>query len=398
MNFWRSLSGMVEVRLTSADLPGALRSINQANIEIFSACQIGELTLEFTVHRGDFKRVRRLARKRGERLDLMSRDGIYWTLRRFAARPVLMFGFGLILTLTLYLPGQIYFVEVEGNSTIPTAQILDTAAQCGIGFGADRRSVRSEQMKNTLLQAMPDLQWAGINTYGCRAVISVKERPKEETQSMKGGVSSIVATRDGIVKEIIVQSGNKVCAPGQAVKAGQVLISGYTDCGICIRATRAQGEIYAQTQRNLSVILPLEYDGKVTIQGQTKKYSLLIGKKLINFFKDSGISHTSCDKMYSVDYITLPGNLQLPIALVTENMISYETADGTLDQEVAESRVKVFSHKYLTDTMVAGQIHQKFESIQHSDSACILLGRYACLEMIGKTRLEENIHDYGQSD
>lgn len=397
MNFWNSISGMVEVRLTSADPAGALAIINRAGIEIFSACQIGDLTLSFVLRRSDYRRVRRLTRKRGEVLELVDREGMYWTFRQLMRRPVLVAGLVLLFFLTVYLPGQIYFVEVEGNIHVPSAQIIEKAVQCGIRFGADRRAVRSEKMKNALLQAVPDLQWAGINTYGCRAVISVKERPEQESSEEKGGVSSIVAVRDGIIKAVTAESGNRLCVPGQAVKAGQVLISGYTDCGICIRATRAKGEIYAQTQRDMSTVLPLRYNEKGQHLSQEKKYSLLFGKKLINFSKDSGISTPGCDKMYSVDYITLPGKLRLPIALVTETVVKYDTTVSTMEKNTAQRLIEDFSTGYLHDTMTAGQILQRFETLQWSKDACILSGRYACEEMIGKTRFEENFQNYEQA-
>ena len=397
MNFWRSLSGMVEVRITSADPAGFLSVINGSGIEVFNVYAEGDLSLHFFIRRADYRRLRRLTRKRGELLELLARDGLYWAIRRLTARPVLLAGLALLLFLTVYLPGQIYFVEVEGNTRIPSAQIIEKAADCGIAFGADRREVRSEKMKNTLLQAMPQLQWAGINTFGCRAVISVKERPVEEPKNLKTGVSSIVADRDGIVKAITVQSGNRLCVPGQAVKAGQVLISGYTDCGICIRATRAKGEIFAETKRQLTLVLPLQYTQKGQTHAQEKKYSLLIGKKLINFSKDSGISTTGCDKMYEVDYITLPGGLKLPIGLVTETIVSYDALDVTLDRESAQTVIETFSTDYLTDSMIAGQIMHRFQTLQWSETICLLQGHYACTEMIGKTRLEENIYDYGQT-
>ena len=214
----------------------------------------------------------------------------------------------------------------------------------------------------------------------------------------QGTVSSIVATRDGIIQEITVHSGNRLCQPGQAVKAGQVLISGYTDCGICIRATRAQGEVFAQTQRDLTVILPLQYTQKGKIEKSDNRYSLLIGKKLINFSKDSGISTPGCDKMYSVEYMVLPGGLKLPLALVTQTVVYYETDSVTMEEEAAQALMQDYSLHYLRDTMIAGQILQKFQTFQSSESLCILRGRYACLEMIGATRLEENLRDYGQTD
>ena len=47
-----------------------------------------------------------------------------------------------------------------------------------------------------------------------------------------------------------------LCAPGQAVSKGQVLISGYTDCGLCVLSQRAQGEVMAYTGRSFSALMP----------------------------------------------------------------------------------------------------------------------------------------------
>lgn len=398
MDFWRSLSGTVEVELISADPAGALRAINDTGIVVYHARQNGDLTLRFELQRKDYRRLRLLAKKRGERLSFHGRQGLYWAVRQLFRRPVLVLGILLILGLSIYLPTHIYFVEVEGNTSIPARLILEKAESCGIGFGSIRREVRSEQMKNALLEAIPDLQWAGINTYGCRAVISVRERTEPEHSPIKSGVSSIIAARDGVIRELTVLNGNPVCKVGQAVKAGQVLISGYTDCGICIRATRSEGEVYAETQRVLTAVMLSEYSQRGQMSGQERKYSLIIGKKQINFYKDSGISDTSCDKMYSVNYITLPGGFQLPIAFVTEVWTYYETQPAQVSDEAADAILSEFSGYYLTGTMTAGQIEERTESIQRKDGICCLHGRYACLEMIGKTRLEENLDDYGETD
>jgi sporulation protein YqfD len=151
--------------------------------------------------------------------------------------------------LTIFLPTRVLFIHVEGNSTVEERRILEAAQECGIRFGASRRQVRSEKMKNRLLEKVPELKWAGVNTSGCTAVISVREQPVQEQRTGYTGISSIVAACDGRITSCTVTKGNGLCAPGQVVQKGQLLISGYLDCGICIRVTGAEGEIFAETRQ-----------------------------------------------------------------------------------------------------------------------------------------------------
>lgn len=398
MNIWRSMAGMVQVRLTSADLTAAFMAMGNQEIEAFGIQWENELTAEFAIPRKDFRKLKALTRKRGDALQIKGRRGLYWAVHRLLKRPVLCFGILFLTIMTLYLPTRVLFVEVEGNSAVDTNRILEAAEQCGLGFGTNRRTIRSEQLKNRLLQQIDGLQWAGVNTYGCRAVISVKERqPKQEKQD-GNIVTSIVASRDGIIEQITVHSGNRLCTPGQAVQAGQVLISGYTDCGICIRAGRAEGEVFARTTRHLNAVFPMDHQEKGQIRSTQKKISLLIGKKQINFFQDSGISTPGCDKMYSINYLTLPGGFRLPLALIIETRITYEYAIDSAAEDAASRWLTQFAGRYLTGQMIAGEICRRAENMERSDNALVLHGYYECLEMIGQTRYEEKFHDYGEAD
>lgn len=394
MGIFQSFAGTVRVELTSADLAGALTAINSVGIILFSTVQTGDLTMEMTLYRRDYADLVKLIRRRGEKLRLVNRLGLYWTGKRLLKRPILLIGVAFLLWLVLFLPTRVLFIRVEGNVTIPTRLILEQAAQCGIDFGAARREVRSEQMKNALLGAIPELQWAGINTTGCVATISVRERAEVEEVDQGTGVSSIVAIRDGVVQEMTVLRGSPTCQVGQAVQAGEVLISGYTDCGISIQATRAQGEVFAQTKRCLVLVSPGEYIEKGEVQRIEKKYSLLIGKKRINFYKDSGILDTSCDKMYFEYVLTLPGGFALPIALAVEQSTYYTSHTVSTDEERLQETLSRFAEQYLLSQMVAGQILERQEVV---DQGC-LYGEYACQEMIGREQSEEIIQSNGESN
>ncbi len=398
MRQFTSLSGFVAVQLTGADIPALLQKAIKAGIHLYRVQQLDMLTVDVWVRRRNLQKLIDIANNQGAKAAVIRRSGIYWLWMSLIRRPVLIAGITLILLLSWFIPTRILFISVEGNTNIPANLILEKAAQCGIAFGANRREVRSEKMKNSLLEALPELQWTGINTYGCTAVISVRERTQSDELSANRGVSSIVAQRDGIIYSCTVTSGNPLCVEGQAVRAGETLVSGYTDCGIKIQATRAEAEVYAQTVRQLTVKSPLDYIQKGEAYRVTEKYSLILGKKRINFSKDSGISPTGCDKMYLQYYCVLPGGFQLPIAIAVEQWHHYQTDNVTAASEMSQVCAEEFAQGYLAEQMLSGKILGELESADVGDTVYTLTGRYVCLEMIGRERSEEIIKHHVQSD
>ena len=387
MNLYRSLAGEIRATLTGADIPGTLAAASRAGILLRDVTAEAEFSVCVTLSRGDYRRLSALADRRGDLLRPAGRRGLYWDLGRLSRRRVLLAGLAALLALSAYVPGRVVILEVEGNSRIPASRILEAASECGISFGVSRREVRSEKVKNALLEAMPELSWAGVNTYGCRAVITVRERDPEPEQENTGTVSSIVAARDGHILSCDVSRGSGLCAPGQAVTEGQVLISGYTDCGLCITAGRAEGEVMAATSRHLTALTPLDAAAKGRETGVSVKYSLIVGKKRINFDNNSGISGASCDRMVANYHLTLPGGYRLPVTLVKETVTVSELDEVRTG---GESVLKGFAAEYLGTQMIAGTITGAVETVTEGDGVWVLEGEYACTEMIGRERAEQN--------
>ena len=245
-------------------------------------------------------------------------------------------------------------------------------------------------MKNALLHKIPDLEWAGINTSGCTATISVKEKTainiKQEDNNQ---VSSIIASRDGIIQSCTVYRGNSLCTVGQAVKAGQKLVSGYMDSGLVIQTTRADAEINAYTFRELCAISPMPSYQRGEIVDIKTKYQIFIGKKSINLYNDSGNIDTNCGKMYERKYICLPGGFTLPVGIVKETILHYDEKAEMQDSDRDEKWLEEYAGRYLQSQMVAGTIISSQIREEHTQDALAISGEYACLEMIGQVKYEQ---------
>lgn len=398
MNLWPRIVGQTSVKLTSAELTGALQAINMAGISIDSLIWTDELSCSFRIHRKDFPVLEKICRGRGEKILAEHQTGICVLCHRAKDRKLLLVTLGILLLLILLLPTRVLIVRVEGNEMIPDKQILAAAEDWGIHFGAARRDVRSEKVKNALLSAVPELKWAGVDTRGCVAVISVREREEPETQLAEHKVSSILAARDGYILSGTVTRGNGLFRIGQTVHKGDLLISGYTDCGRSIQATRAEGEIYAQTNHRFEAVKLKKRQTRTVLKRTKQKFSIQLGKKRINLWKGSGISDASCGRMYKEYYITLPGGYLLPAALCIEEYQYWEVTDTDVPREAAFQVLSCFAEESLAGQMTAGRILFKEENLVPEQDLYRFRGSYICTEMIGREQLEQIGDTNGKSN
>lgn len=383
------ISGTVQVEVTTAAAEETLNILLREKVQMREVFQKNELTYLFTIRRNDLDRLEAQVSRLGGRIAIRGRKGLYWKLEQLHHRSILVCLMILLVSAALFIPSRILFVRVEGNAALPVKQIISAAEDCGIRFGASRRHVRSEKVKNELLSQLPQLQWAGVNTIGCTAVISVRER-SEEPQTSRKTFSNLIATQDGYILSQVVLNGTPIFSPGKSVKKGQILISGYSDCGICIRTGRAEGDVLAQTRRDLIAISPKEAVTVQEITDRKYKISLLIRKKRINLWKSSRISYACCGRMYKEYFFSLPGGFQLPIAICVDQYLEYDAQRTSTSEDTALLKLQQFSDRYLLKQTVAGQILKKQQHLLENDGFYTLKSRYICTEMIGKEQEEQN--------
>ncbi len=386
----------IRIRTVCADSDGMISKCLENGIDLLHLIRIDLLTNEFTIKQKDMNAVNGIIKKYSGSLRVVGRNDFIMTVMRLVKRPVLLCSVILFAMMLVWTSGRVFFIRVVGNKQVPTGAILSQLQLYGLEFGTKAANLRNEELKNAILSDFPQLQWFGITTFGSVATIEVVERSlNENVITEKPSYLGIYASRDGVISKVIVEKGNPLVQIGQKVKKGDLLVSGYTDCGILIRAEKPIAEVFAYTLRRFTACTPKSFLIREECTGKHSCYKIRIGKKVINFCNHSGNHDALCVKMYEEKYCTLPGGFQLPLSVIKVSYQQYRMT-STDNLSAPDSWMPQYMRKYLRSQMVAGEVLDEEIVLTDGDHIHILTGSYACQEMIGQVTNEETIENYAE--
>lgn len=379
----RFLRGELRLRLTGASPEDCLNRFAREGVEFWGIRRIDALHMELSVLKKDKKAALRLAERSFCTAEILSEHGLIALLSPLRKRPILAIGMPLAVTLSFFLQSFVWTIEVEGAEQVHEQQILHELEKLGIDFGAYAPDIDSQKTKMQMLNAIPELSWLAVNRTGGKLTVLVTERDFAQTNKPPYPAGSLVAATDGIITDYTILEGMRLCSRGDTVKQGQVLVSGYEDYGLCLRAVCADGEIYAQTWHQGTLVMPETVNVKHYTGRQWTQITLCIGRKRINLYGNSRISTDTCDKMVNRKEIKLSG-YALPLTLETATYREYELTAVQTDERSAQEQLTKRWEQLTKEAMVAGKIEETETALLRSGGLYILRADSTCTEMIAR--------------
>lgn len=377
------LLGACEVELSGAAPERCINALPAAKIAVWDIRYIDEMHDRFSVLRKDRKLLSKVALQNYCTVERCRETGLPVLIGKLISRPVLLICMLISLFLTFFLQSFVWVIEVQGNETIPTEQIVRALEEQGLRFGAWASSINSQDTKNRMLNEISELSWLAVNRTGGKLAVLVTEREKELPEIPEYETVNIVAAKDGVITDFSISEGMKLCARGDTVKKGQILVSGYEDYGLFVRNVCAEAEIYATTWYTGTVAAPAVRQEKVFSGEEERQISLLLGRKRIKLFGNSSISDSTCDKMVCVKRLSLPG-YTFPIAIETVINRPYSLKTVPISREEAETCLRSAWKRELLSSMVAGKIESTEAHMISNRGYYILQAESTCTEMIAK--------------
>ncbi len=381
----RLLFGFYRIRVRGAAPELALYQLTRSHIPFWDIERIDDFASDISIRRRDYNTVREIVSRTQEGAELLSEHGLFCHFRGLKKRKLFVVTVFLCFGLAYLLPNFVWCLHVEGNERVAEETILRELRELGVGFGTWGPSIVPQQIKNQMLGRVPELEWLTINRSGGLATVVVRERSPSGRVVDRREVTNLVAGRDCIVTRMEVLSGQPVCEVGQSVRAGSLLVSGYADWEHCIQATASIGEIYGRTWRRQNAVIPIKW-GVSTGQGPShRRFALLLGRKRLNFYENSGIWHPECAKMTEYYPLTLPGGHTFPLTLIVETATERKLEAAELPSGEAEKLLRDGTAAAARREMIAGEIIRESLTVRKKGGVYELTGSYECHEMVART-------------
>ncbi len=379
------LHGSVRAEVSGAAPQRLLNAMSEADIPFWDAVPQDAFTIRLGLYSRDLRDAKVLATRCQCELKLLRESGAPVVKRRLRRRVALLVTavscFALLAASSLFA----WDIRVEGNEQVSTGEILRALAGCGVEPGAFWPGWSSDEIRNSVILDIPELAWLGVSVDSSRAVIRVRERTEAPELVNSEGMGSVTARTTGIIDSMRVYQGAPLVAVGDAVVAGETLVSGEMPSEVGdTRYVRASAEIRARTWYEMSASAPLEYSGLEQSDSRTR-WALVIGDKRINFYLGSSQTPAGCGKIIMEYPLAWEGVFTLPVTLVREQTLEYDSAAAAEDEEELSGRLEAVLRSTLERELSGrGEILDAQFTSSASDGRLVVTMRAECMEDIAE--------------
>ena len=288
----------------------------------------------------DYKNIRTIAKKTKTKIKIRKKCGIPFILNRYKKRKIFAFILVAGVIAIAILSNFIWNIDISGNESIETSEILQALQEEGLKMGAYKGKLDTNSVINSIRLKRKDIAWMGITLKGTNAKVEIKETTIAPDIIDNDEYCSIIADKDCMITKINVQNGMAKVKEGDIVKKGDILVNGYLEGKYTgIRYVHAMANIEAKVWYSKKEKFFLNQQIPTDTGNTETKYSLSINNFKINFYKTLS-KFENYDTINESKRLKLFSNFYLPIELIKTTNVEYVKKDVTYTEEEATQIAK----------------------------------------------------------
>lgn len=318
--------------------------------------------LRLKVRMSHFKHMRRLVRKCGVRVRILSKHGAAVFLKRNRGRAAFALCAAAVCIFFLTVPQYIWCVEINGVYDADTEEIAALLREHGVYAGAPKKGIDDlYEIKNDAVHRIDDINWAWLYIEGAKARFEVQEiTPAPQIRDMETP-TDIIAACDGVLRTAVVKRGERRVTSGMTVAAGDVLISGkvavfsegYPEKYIYVHS---DGVMTADTMRKESDKFTDTETLRIRTGQSKKRISLELFGKEFRLFRDPGGGYEEYDCERKTYDLKLPLIGYIGISAAVCDVYEVRTAENRLSESEVLARAREELEERICRKLGAGAV------------------------------------------
>ena len=292
LRIWNYFLGYLVIRVDGLSLEKFINLCVSRGVKLWGIKRISYTSLTAKIGIKDFRALPPIVRIVRCKVKITEKRGFPFLAYRFRHRKMLIVGMAIFLVALYGLSSFVWVVEVEGAIKIDEEIVYNLLEQKGVKPGVYKGKLNLWEIENEMLIEIPEISWISIELKGTKAIARVVEGVKPPILIDTSTPCNVIASKDGIIDQLIVMEGEAQVEVGDTVTKGKLLVSGIIDHDDAqvIRYVHARANIFARTwyegkgQVSFDSVSKIRTGRKVTHKLlETKNWEVNINNKEIPF-------------------------------------------------------------------------------------------------------------------
>ncbi len=225
IKLWNYLRGYVIIKISGEYCERLLNQAALNGLYLWDITKPENNVLFAKIGIKDFTRLARFAKKTGCRLVIVGRAGLFFSILKLKKRKILLTGAALFILAVYLLSSLVWGIEVKTDDNKLKSSIKRDLMNWGIKKGTFKHRIDKEYYLDKILIKYKEIAWAELQIKGSQVIVELvkKQMPPELEQNEP---CDIIASKDGIIEEILPFKGEAMVKPGDTVSRGDIIISG----------------------------------------------------------------------------------------------------------------------------------------------------------------------------
>lgn len=393
----RYLSGYLRIRIEGYSPERFLNLCSHYGIYLWDLKPSGH-AYEMNISVSGFRKLKPVIRKTRTKVIIRERTGFPFFLHKYRKRKLFFAGFFLCLLCIQILTLFVWNIHIDGNRYHTDEALLEFLESRNVTHGMRKSEIDCSRIVKDLRKEYDDVIWASAYLKGTRLMIRIKENTDRITKIQEESVpppADLIADRDGTILRMITRNGVPKVHEGDAVKTGDLLVSGNVEVLNDAKETTgfqyqiADAEIIARTELHYEDSIPVSYIRKNNTGKKSFRFRLELQNK-IYFFGSSEPKYKHFTSQTIEKRFRIGEHFWLPFSFGVQTCREYTMQNKKYTKNEYQTRLSYNFRKFCDNLEKKGvQILENNVKIYKENEKVCAKGTLILAEPIGKLRTAE---------